>query len=235
MIDYVSRTGALLKEKKAEFALNLCEQGIGEGCKEISALYNNEGIAYLYLGDFEKSLECFDKACELDPTDGDPQYNRSMAIRSMQRHEEALQNYLTTYEKFPDHFFNLMNCGNVSRRMGNYDQAIDMYEAGLKQCPESWELIYNIACVKILQAKYEEALELIEKALKLNDDFGELYYCKAICLKNLGDEAGKDAAYAIAINYKPEDDRPPHGWGPHPEELKEPHGPCMRSEVIKGI
>lgn len=235
MIDYVARTGALLKEKKAQFALTLCEQGIGEGSRDAAALYNNEGVAYLYLGQFEKSLAAFEKALELDPQDADACYNRSIAIRSMERHEEALQNYEITYRLFPTHFFNLMNCGNVRRRMGKYDEAIEMYKTGLRQCPDSWELMYNIACVKILQEKYQEALDLIEQALQLNDDFGELYYCKAICLKNLGDEAGKDAAYAIAVNYRPEDDRPPHGWGPHPEELKEPHGPCMRGEVIKGI
>ena len=235
MIDYVQRSGALLKEGKAQFALTLCEQGLGEGSKDVAALLNNEGIAYVYLGQYEKALEMFDKACEADPTDGDPQYNRSIAIRSMERHEEALQNYEITYEKFPEHFFNIMNCGNVRRRMGKYDEAIDVYEAGLKLQPDSWELMYNIACVKILQEKYEEALPLIDQALQLNDDFGELYYCRAICCKNLGDEAGKEAAYNIAIKYRPEDDRPPHGWGPHPEALEEPHGPCMRGEVIKGI
>ena len=235
MIDYVARSGALLKEGKAQAALILCEQGIGEGCKDVAALHVNEGIAYLYMNQFEKSLEMFDKACEEDPTDGDAQYNRSMAIRSMQKHEEALANYETTFEKFPDHFFNLMNCGNVRRRFGKYDEAIEMYQRALEQQPDSWELIYNIACCKILQGKYDEALDLVNKGLELNDDFGELYYYKAICLKNLGDEAGKEEAYNIAIKYKPEDDRPPHGWGPHPEELAEPHGPCMRSEVIKGI
>ena len=158
-----------------------------------------------------------------------------MAIRAMQRHEEALANYEITYEKFPDHFYNIMNCGNVRRRLGKLDEAVEVYEHGLALQPDSWELMYNIACVKIMQGKYEEALDLINKALELNDDFGELYYCKAICLKNLGDEAGKEEAYNIAIKYKPEDDRPPHGWGPNPEALEAPHGPCMRSEVIKGI
>lgn len=235
MIDYVGKSGALLKEGKAMPALIMCEQGRGEGCPDEAALMVNEGIAYLYMKDFEKSLECFDKACELDPNDGDAQYNRSMAIRSMERHEEALANYETTYAKFPTHFFNLMNCGNVRRRLGKLDEAVEVYQKALEQRPDSWEIMYNIACVYVLQKKYNEAMELIEEALKLNDDFGELYYIKAICLKNLGDEAGKEAAYNIAIKYKPEDDRPPHGWGPHPELLEEPHGPCMRSEVIKGI
>ena len=128
MIDYVARSGALLKDGKAQPALILCEQGLGEGCKDVASLYVNEGVAYLYMNQFEKSLEMFDKACEADPSDGDAQYNRSMAIRAMQRHEEALENYEITYEKFPDHFFNLMNCGNVRRRLGKLDEAIEVYE-----------------------------------------------------------------------------------------------------------
>ena len=235
MADYVRKSGELLKERKAEEALEICEQGILESGEQIAALYNNKGVAYLYLGKFEESLAAFEKALELDPEDADACYNRSMAIRSMQRHEEALRNYEITFEKFPTHFSNLMNCGNVRRRMGRYEEAVEAYETALAQQPDSWELMYNIASVRILQGQYQEALDLIEKALELNDDFGELYYCKAICLKNLGDEEGKEAAYQIALRYKPEDDRPPHGWGPHPEELASPHGPCMRNEVIKVI
>lgn len=232
-MDFVKKTGKLLKEKKAQFALNLCEQGIAEG-GPVSDLLNNEGVAYLYLEDYEKSLDAFERALKADPDNADASYNRSMPLRSMQRHEEALANYEITYQQFPDHLYNLMNRGNVCRRSGDYDAAANSYQAALAIDPENYELLYNLASVRILQGKYTLAEKDLDSALVLNPTDGECWYCKAICRKHAGDAEGQTNAFANALKYKPEE-RPGHVWGDHPELLQEPHGPAMRSEVIKGI
>ena len=234
MRDYLSESGKLLLEKKGQEALKVCEEGIAAGAPA-APLWNNKGIALIYLGRFEEALTAIQTALDLDPTDGDASYNRSIAIRNMERHEEAMRNYAVTYEKFPTHFANAMNFGNVSRRLGKYDQAYEAYTGGLRTRPDSDELYYNRGALQILMEKYPEAERDLDQALALNPEYGEAWYCKAICRDRLGDAPGARAAYAMAVKYQPPCLNPHFSWGEHPEDLKEPHGPAMRGEVIKGI
>ena len=133
------------------------------------------------------------------------------------------------------HFANAMNFGNVSRRLGKYDQAYEAYTGGLETKPDSDELYYNRGALQILMEKYPEAEQDLDKALELNPEYGEAWYCKAICRDRLGDAPGARKAYAMAIKYQPPCLNPHFSWGDHPENLTEPHGPAMRGEVIKGI
>lgn len=234
MRDYVAESGRLLLEHQGPEALALCEEGLAQG-GPASLLWNNKGIALVYLGQFQEALDAFETALKLDPTDGDASYNRSIAIRSMERHEEAMENYAVTYRNFPDHFENAMNFGNVSRRLGRYEQAYEAYTHGLSTRPDSDELYYNRGALLILMEKYPEAETDLDQALALNPEYGEAWYCKAICRDRLGDAPGSRAAYAMAIKYQPPCLNPHFSWGEHPENLEEPHGPAMRGEVIKGV
>lgn len=234
-MDRVKESGRLLSEKKGAEALAVCEEGIRAGGPDGAALWNNKGVALVYLGKFPEALEAFETACRLDPEDGDPSYNRSIAIRSMERHQEAMENYAVTYRKFPNHFENAMNFGNVSRRLGRYDQAYEAYTGALKTRPDSDEIFYNRGALLILMGRFADAEEDLDRALALNGEYGEAWYCKAICRDRLGDAPGARRAYAMAVKYQPVPVDPHFSWGDHPEDLKEPHGPAMRGEVIKGI
>ena len=52
-----------------------------------------KGIDFLEWGEYEKAIECFDKAIELDPNDADAYNNRGVAYYNLEEYERAIEDY----------------------------------------------------------------------------------------------------------------------------------------------
>ena len=89
-MDFVKKTGNLLKNGKSEFALNLCEQGIADG--GVSAdLLNNEGVAYLQLKDYAAAVKVLGSAHEAAPEDADIISNIGLAEQGINGREPDVE------------------------------------------------------------------------------------------------------------------------------------------------
>ncbi len=89
-MDFVKKTGNLLKTGKSEFALNLCEQGIAEGgCA--ADLLNNEGVAYLQMKQYEAAEQALKKALEQKPEDEGILKNIGLVKQGIQNQEPDIQ------------------------------------------------------------------------------------------------------------------------------------------------
>lgn len=130
---------------------------------------NKEFIA----GNFQKAVELFSKAIELDPTNHVLYSNRSGAYTSLHQYEQALQDAEKTIElnKTFAKVFSLFACipllwsqdvqgysrkGAAYYGMHNYKEAILAYRAGLEVDPSN-------ATMKADLANAEEALKQEER------------------------------------------------------------------------
>ena len=58
-----------------------------------SGAYYNRGIAYVELGPYERAIEDFDKAVELNPSDGWAYRGRGISYDFLGQHESAQKDY----------------------------------------------------------------------------------------------------------------------------------------------
>lgn len=75
--------------REYEMALSYAEQEDTDK-EELKALYNNLGVAYARLFYFEKSAECFERSCEIDPS-REAQLNYLAALRLSTNREEYIR------------------------------------------------------------------------------------------------------------------------------------------------
>ncbi|MCX7833208.1 MAG: tetratricopeptide repeat protein [Ignavibacteria bacterium] len=60
--------------------------------------YYNRGIAYRYKGDYDRAIQDYNKAIEINPNDADAYYYRGLAYEKLGKKEEAERDF-EIYEK----------------------------------------------------------------------------------------------------------------------------------------
>jgi superkiller protein 3 len=56
---------------------------------ELMRAHFNQGLAYMYLGDAEKMVACFERVLELDPGNAAGHYHLAVALQALGQSEEA--------------------------------------------------------------------------------------------------------------------------------------------------
>ena len=149
-------------------------------------MFRDAGRFYYAAGEFEKSLECHNKAiadCNPDMTDtnmGCDEYNCGSTLVQLKRYAEALPHLLAARGYFkkskePERIFYcdeyLTVCYielNNSVEAINYAQkTLDFAVTAQKRVLEMWAR-YRMGCAKILIGELDEAEEELQQALSMN-------------------------------------------------------------------
>ena len=163
--------------------IRLCEETNGQDDTTATS-YNNIGIVYDYLGDYDKALEFKNKALEI--------------------RKEVLG------EKHRDTASSYDNIGIVYEELGDYDKALEYHNKALEirkdvlgeNHPDTASSYNNIGVVYDYLGDYDKALEFKNKALEINKVvLGENHPDTAASYNNIGivyDELGE---YDKALEY----------------------------------
>ncbi|PKL62241.1 MAG: hypothetical protein CVV31_07220 [Methanomicrobiales archaeon HGW-Methanomicrobiales-2] len=65
--------------------------------------WHNEGIDLHRSGNYEKAVQCYDRALEIDPKGADVWNNKGVALDALGRYDEAVQCYDRAPEVDPKH------------------------------------------------------------------------------------------------------------------------------------
>jgi tetratricopeptide (TPR) repeat protein len=159
---------------------------------------------------FNRSIQTFDRALELDPQSASAWHGKGVALIHLGRYEEGL------------------NLGSAAEVAGIYDRALDAidralainpgepgaqenraslleimgrHEEALKTANTAQELAqvwYSRAGVLGSQGKKDEALDALDRAIELNPGHADAWHDKGMILEVLGRNSESDAAYARA-------------------------------------
>lgn len=138
-----------------------------------SSVFFQRGLEYLDQGEYERAIEEFNRAAQLDPNSADIYANRGLAHHWLDAPGEANADYSRAIELDPDYYLTYYNRGVSFDDRGDHERAVADYRRAVERNPADVSSHNNLAwgLAYYLDTDYEEALEhaLTSVELESND------------------------------------------------------------------
>lgn len=139
---------------------------------DIPEAYGALGLMYLDEGEYEKSIEAFAKAVDLNPNYGIVySWMGNTYIEMVGKRQETIDSYRRAYEIDPENYVVRNNYIRSLMLEGKMDEALSMYE---KQVRERPKFLFSYYRVSELYANYKgdevESLKILLRASEIDED-----------------------------------------------------------------
>lgn len=162
--------------------------------KESGAAYSI-GISFYNAGEYERSLELFQKAYNLDQRNVSALFTHGLALNKLNRFAEAVGMYEKVLEQEPEHEKALKVLVGAHESAGDNEKALAACDRGIAAKPD--EEYFPLAKARILMKldNFEDAVPLLEKAHELEPDNLDI---TEILMQSLAEVSRIDEAYEHA-------------------------------------
>jgi Flp pilus assembly protein TadD len=127
----------------------------------------------LSQGDFGHAIALFERAAAIRPEEYIPSAFRAQALRSLERHEEAMEEHRHTVElverhleMHPDDSRALLMGGVSYALLQDHERAAAYAERAMRVDPEDPRVLYNVACTFACSGKTADALDALERSVR---------------------------------------------------------------------
>lgn len=90
-----------------------------------------EGKKYLFKGEYDEAIKCYDKAISIDPSYAVAWYNKGTALHDLRRYKDAIYCYDKAIERDPNNGDAWNGKGVALYNSGGYDHAIYCYDKAI--------------------------------------------------------------------------------------------------------
>ena len=94
--------------------------------------YNEKGNVFIDHYEYEKAIECFDKAIELDPNFIDAYSSRGNVYNYLKQYDKAIADFDRTIILNPDYAEVYYSRGRAYSGLGQYESAIEDYNKAIE-------------------------------------------------------------------------------------------------------
>ncbi len=105
------------------------------GAKQDSEALESKGTTLFQSAKYDKALEAFDKAIEINPRDSVAWYNKGFALRKLGKSDEAIKAYDKAIEINPQDSRVWDGKGGALMELGKSDEAIKAFDKALEINP----------------------------------------------------------------------------------------------------
>jgi len=195
------------------------------------ALIIKEGDEHFLKDEYDKAIECYDKAIEVDPNIVDAWIKKGNALYTKENYDEAIKCYDRASLINPNHFDSWYKKGISYKKKNNYEQAIKCYDRAIELRPTSSDAWYEKGLSLSFLKRYDEAIRCYDNAIEHNSRHAEAWYKKGYAFHNIGVEDEAQRSYNRAKEIDPDLPGEWYGGGapagigviaPNPTEPKEP-------------
>ena len=142
--------------------------------KNVFALYNL-GIVFQELGDFERTIELYEKVLRLKPNNLEDVYlGLGIVFKTIGDYKKSLESYENAIRTNPEYFVAYNNLGNLNKQLGFYEKALDCFHKAIKIKPKYAMAHNNLGMTFQDLGKKLEAKKSFETAISL--DPNNLFY-----------------------------------------------------------
>jgi tetratricopeptide (TPR) repeat protein len=129
---------------------------------------NNAGVMAYHNGQYEKALELFRKALDLDPAMTEAYNNLGLTYTEINEEEKATEAFKKAIELGPELAAAYNNLGYLFYRLGSYEEAIEMYNEAIGRSTDNSSAYTNLGNAYYKLDKIEEAMDAWKKALAID-------------------------------------------------------------------
>jgi tetratricopeptide (TPR) repeat protein len=168
------------------------------GIQQMGVLYDNRGMCYGLLDDYESALQDYSRALEIThQKDRLGIYgHRAYAYWRLNKYSLAIRDINAAIPLAPDGYYYLHALrGDTQLAIGRYESALKDYTEALRRGAPKHQIIHSRGLVYMRQGNTQQALENFEKAIQIKPRFKASYLSRAaLFLSNgYGNYAAKDA------------------------------------------
>ncbi len=106
-------------------------------------VYNNRGVAYYALDEYDLAVADYSKAIELDPNAANVYNNRGVAYYALDEYDLAVADYSKAIELDPNYAYGYYNRGVAYYALAEYDLAVADYSQAIELDPNYAYSYYN--------------------------------------------------------------------------------------------
>lgn len=161
--------------------------------------YNNRGNAYNFNGQYEKALNDFNRAIEINPALELAYFNRGKIYEKLKDYNRAIEDFTNALNIQPAFVIGYVDRGAIYSRIGEYDKAYNDLSHALQLNPHLAEAYYNLGVLYFNLKDYNLALENYNKALDIDPYLSVAYVSKGDIYFIYGDVSRAMENYTKAI------------------------------------
>ena len=200
----------ILDKRKIKFGISETRaKELEEFAKQNNSASSNdlleEGKTYYNNGEYDKAIEIFKKAVELNPDNElnwhwlGPSYNKNG------QYQEAINSLLKAVELNPDDYLNWNWLGSSYNQNGQYQEAINSGLKATQLNPDYAGNWYSLGCSYYFNNQYQEAINSLSKAVELNPDNDCYWYFLGSSYLNFEDYNNAVYSFERSIEINPND------------------------------
>lgn len=147
------------KENRPSDAIILLENEINDGTSSTNA-YNFLGLSYYQLGNFEKSVEIFEKGLEIPGTNKKIlAFNQGNSYYAMKKYQDAIKKYSLAFSADSNFTKALLNRANAYLMANELQSSLNDYEKYIILEPEDSQKEEILLMIDALKKELERRLE----------------------------------------------------------------------------
>ena len=168
-----------------------------------SVLIYNIAQVHSAIGNYDKAIDYYSTAMEMDPNYSEYYNERGNILMRMQRYGEAISDYLHSLELTPPYFEVYTNLGQCYRRMGALTEAVNSYSKALDLQPKQILALLGRAKSYEKLGKLEMAIADYTAALQLDSTLWDAFASRGVLYYEAGDLVLALADFDHAIELAP--------------------------------
>jgi tetratricopeptide (TPR) repeat protein len=164
--------------------------------------YNDRGVTYADLRQYDLALADFTRAIEIKSNYGQAYSNRGNIYEKLQQYDQALADYLCAIDIDPSLAKAYAGQANVYMELHQYDQALSLLNHSIEVDPNEAFFYSNRGLIYRQLQQYDLALADFVRAIEVDPNFAPAYLNRGLTYANLQqyNQALTDFNQAIKLN-----------------------------------
>lgn len=144
-----------------------------------------QGLVFRSGGNYQKSLECYEQAININQADYRIWNNRGLVLQDLKRYEDAIGSYNHAISIDPRDYRIWYNRGKVLVALERYEKAVDDFDTALNINPSAYFIWFRRGLILHVLQKYQAAIRSFDHALEIKPTFQEAYVNREFTLYEL--------------------------------------------------
>ena len=178
--------------------------------------YTMRGLAYFYLGQYQRAIEDCNEAIRLKPDNVPAYINRGLAYINLANYQRGIEDCNEALRLQPDNALAYNNRGLAYRRIGQNQRAIEDCNEAIRLRKPRWGLMKFLLKSDFAEAylnrgfaynnlgQHQRAIEDYSEAIRLKPDYADAYNNRGGAYTQLGQHQRAIEDYNQAIRLKPD-------------------------------